>query len=84
MPIFEYQCRACGHQFEQLMLPKSPAAECPSCGKSDLEQLISLVSVSSEQSRKTNLAAAKKKGAAVQKEKAREEHKALHAHYDDH
>ncbi len=84
MPIFEYQCRHCGHRFEQLVLPKSPAAECPACGKSDLEQMISLVSVSSEQTRKANLAAAKKRGAAIQKERAHEEHKALHAHYDEH
>jgi len=84
MPIFEYQCRHCGHQFEYLVLPKSPAAECPSCGKSDLEQMISLFSPSLESTRKANLAMAKKKGAAVQKEKAREEHKALHAHYDEH
>lgn len=84
MPIYEYQCKDCGHQFEQLVLPRSPAAECPSCGKRDLEQMISLSSVSSKATRQANLQAAKKKNAAVHKEKAREEYKALHEHSNEH
>ena len=82
MPIYEYECRGCGHEFEYLVLPHSPAAQCPSCGQTDLEQKISMYAVSSAATRKTNLAVAKKKAAAVQKEKAHEEHKALHEHYE--
>jgi len=84
MPIYEYACRQCGHRFEILILPTSPAAECPECGKADLEQMISMYAVSSESSRKANLSAAKKKAAAAQKEKAHEELKELHEHYNEH
>ena len=81
MPIYDYECRDCGQRFEYLVLPQSPAAHCPSCGKSNLEQQISMYAVSSESSRKANLAGAKKRAASVQKEKAHEEHKELHEHY---
>ncbi|WP_101757359.1 FmdB family zinc ribbon protein [Oceanicoccus sp. KOV_DT_Chl] len=42
MPIYEYQCPACEHQFEQLQkLSDDPLKDCPSCGKSQLKKLIS-------------------------------------------
>jgi putative FmdB family regulatory protein len=82
MPIYEYECRHCGHRFEYLVLPTSPAASCPSCRKKNLKQLISMFSASSEATRKANFNAARKKSVAVQKEKAHEEHKELHDHFD--
>jgi putative FmdB family regulatory protein len=82
MPIYEYECRRCGHRFEYLVLHSSPVAECPSCRQTDLEQLISPCAVSSENSRQANLSAAHKKAAAGQKEKQHAEHKHLHDHYD--
>src|SRR5262245_7674964 len=45
MPIYEYQCRACGHQFEYLALPSSSQPECPSCHDRDLQKMISLCAV---------------------------------------
>lgn len=82
MPIYEYECRHCGHRFEYLVLPTSPAASCPSCHKKSLKQLISMFQASSEATRKANFSAARKKSTAVQKEKAHEEHKQLHDHFD--
>ena len=42
MPIFEYSCRSCGHQFEFLKLPTTTAAaRCPACQGEDLERLLS-------------------------------------------
>jgi len=42
MPILEYSCRACGHQFEFLKLPATTdAASCPVCRSEDLERLLS-------------------------------------------
>ena len=42
MPILEYACRACGHQFEFLKLPAATdAPKCPSCSGEDLERLLS-------------------------------------------
>lgn len=50
MPLYEYQCRACGHEFEFLRLPHDTAAPvCPACQSTDLERLLSGFAVSSEQ-----------------------------------
>jgi putative FmdB family regulatory protein len=55
MPIYEYQCLSCGHQFERLLLPSStPPGEqagCPSCRGQQLERVLSLFAVSSESTR---------------------------------
>jgi putative FmdB family regulatory protein len=83
MPIYEYECRACRHQFEALVLRTSPAAECPVCHKTDLQQLISLASASTDSSRSANLGAAHRKMAGIRNAKQRENHKNLHEHFHD-
>lgn len=41
MPIFEYECRGCGNQFELLVLPNREAtAACPQCQGQELDKLI--------------------------------------------
>ena len=40
MPLFEYQCRKCGHQFEALVL-NSRAPACTKCKSQDLEKRVS-------------------------------------------
>jgi len=59
MPIYEYECRQCGHQFELLVLAKTIAA-CPECQGQDLEQLISGFAVSSEEKTQANVRAARR------------------------
>jgi putative FmdB family regulatory protein len=42
MPIYEYGCSECGHQFEeQQKLSDPPLVTCPTCGKDKLEKIIS-------------------------------------------
>jgi putative FmdB family regulatory protein len=42
MPIYEYKCHACGHTLEVLQkISDSPLTECPNCGKSSLDKVIS-------------------------------------------
>jgi len=82
MPIYEYECRQCGHRFEYLVLRSSPAAACPSCGNQDLTQLLSPSAVSSEGKRQANLDAAHKKAAGARKDRRHEDHKHLHEHFD--
>jgi putative FmdB family regulatory protein len=82
MPIFEYECRGCGHHFEYLVLPISPVPECPSCHRQDLEKMVSLCAVSSEGTSQANLKSERKKASAVHKDKLHEEHKQLHEHHD--
>src|SRR5437762_3594987 len=64
MPIYEYACRACGHEFEALVLPGSGEPGCPSCESCDLERRPSGFAVSSDGTRSANLSAAKKRAAA--------------------
>lgn len=42
MPIYEYQCSACGHNLEAFQkMSEEPLTECPACHKSALQKLIS-------------------------------------------
>lgn len=42
MPIYEYECEACGHRLEALQkLSDAPLKKCPECGKPALHKLIS-------------------------------------------
>lgn len=42
MPIYEYQCQYCGHQFEQLQKVTDAALKtCPKCSQPKLKKLIS-------------------------------------------
>jgi putative FmdB family regulatory protein len=45
MPLFEYECRGCGHRFEHLTRgDRTPS--CPSCESVDLQKLLSVFAVS--------------------------------------
>jgi putative FmdB family regulatory protein len=58
MPIFDYSCRSCGHQFELLVLPSSKEAPaCPTCGSENLEKELSGFAV---KTREMSLARVKK------------------------
>ena len=48
MPLYDFHCRTCGHEFEALVRgSESPA--CPSCQSRDLERLLSGFAFSSEE-----------------------------------
>lgn len=45
MPLYEYGCDACGHTLEiQQKLAEAPLRTCPSCGKAELNKIISATS----------------------------------------
>lgn len=42
MPIYEYECKACGHQYEVIQkMSDEPLTDCPECEKPELKKLIS-------------------------------------------
>ena len=47
MPIFEYICQECHHEFEALVFGKQKA-ECPKCQSKKLEPQLSVFAVSSK------------------------------------
>jgi putative FmdB family regulatory protein len=45
MPIYEYQCSACGHTLEALQkMSEDPLKTCPACHKDSLGKLVSATS----------------------------------------
>jgi putative FmdB family regulatory protein len=60
MPIFEYICKECDHQFEALVYGKQKA-ECPKCHGNKLAPQLSVFAVSA----KGNSAAAPRRAPAV-------------------
>ena len=46
MPLYEYQCSACGVRFERIQRFSDPLVEvCPSCGKGPVNKLLSASAV---------------------------------------
>jgi len=42
MPIYEYECKECGHQLEAIQkISDAPLTACPECGKDSLQKQIS-------------------------------------------
>ena len=42
MPIYEYQCKACGHELEALQkISDDPLRDCPACSQPELRKKIS-------------------------------------------
>lgn len=42
MPIYEYECKACGHRLEKLQkISAEPLRDCPACEAADLNRLVS-------------------------------------------
>lgn len=42
MPIYEYQCKSCGHELEAIQkISDEPLKDCPACGEPALSKLVS-------------------------------------------
>jgi putative FmdB family regulatory protein len=81
VPLFDFECRACGHEFEALVRPTDPApTACPRCGATDLEKQLPTFAVdtaekraaSAKQSRQRQVA--KRKDALIADEEYRQKH----------
>jgi putative FmdB family regulatory protein len=46
MPLYEYECRGCGHRFEYLTR-ESQTPTCPSCKGAELQKLMSVFAAQS-------------------------------------
>lgn len=80
MPLYEYRCRACGHEFEALVRRES-AAVCPKCEADDLERLLSSFSVNSDVTREVALKAGRRQLANAEHDKAVERREIIEKHH---
>ena len=60
MPIFEYRCQSCKHEFEALVR-SSDVPACEKCGAHTLEKLFSLPAIKSESTHALAMRAAGKR-----------------------
>ena len=81
MPLYEFECRGCGHVFETLVRDSSTPS-CPACQGQNLERLLSMFAVSSEHTRRSNLDAARRRNAKTQRDKQIAEQEQAHHHHD--
>ena len=47
MPIFEYECKKCGKEFEVLVFSRDEKIECEFCGSKSVKKLMSAVGMKS-------------------------------------
>jgi putative FmdB family regulatory protein len=85
VPLYEYECRACGYQFEQLVRGTVTPA-CPACTSENLARVFSAFAVSSESSRSAALQSARRKAAVnpdrIERRRAEAEHTVEHLRED--
>ena len=81
MPLFDFQCKSCGHEFEALVRGQATPA-CPRCASSDRERLLSLPSIKCEATTAKAMRAARQrdKRQGAEREHAQREYE---AHHDD-
>lgn len=64
MPIYDFQCKACGREFEALVRHQE-TPQCPGCQSRDLERLLSSFAVSSAEKTQAAAAISRKKAAVT-------------------
>ena len=62
MPIYDFRCKGCGHEFEALVRRNDTPA-CPACHSGNLERLLSTFAVSSEEKTRAAATISRKKAA---------------------
>jgi putative FmdB family regulatory protein len=80
MPLFDYRCTACRHEFEALVRG-GVTPPCPACGSAALEKLPSLFAVDSDSTRTTARAKSMPKAVGTHREKERGEIEDFHRNH---
>ena len=81
VPIYDFQCRKCGHEFEAVVRPPDPP-ECPACQSRELEKRLSSFAVSSPEKKRAVADRQVKKAASDERrvQHERDAHAEKHRH----
>ena len=82
MPLFDFRCRACSHEFEALVRTGATPA-CPQCNGTDLDRLPSAFAPSSDTMRRASVSTARQNAAKARAERRRVEHGEMVKHIRD-
>jgi putative FmdB family regulatory protein len=64
MPLYDYRCRGCRHEFEALVRPSdADVPSCPMCRSVDVERLLSTFAVSSAEKTRAAVTKSRQKAA---------------------
>jgi putative FmdB family regulatory protein len=79
MPLYDFHCRTCGHEFETLVRT-GDSPSCPECRGSDLERLLSTFALSTDERRQAAVRDSRKRQIRANRDKviAEEEYRAKH------
>jgi putative FmdB family regulatory protein len=81
MPLFDYRCTGCAHEFEALVRGTT-VPRCPQCDGDALERLLSLPVLKSDARRERIARESKARDAAVAKDRTHEQLKYERSHND--
>ncbi len=84
MPLYEYRCRACAHQFE-VLIRHLEAPTCPSCAAADPERMLSSFAVSSQARSRAALQTARQRftHSAARRDELRHEQEEVREHVQE-
>ncbi len=77
MPLYDYACKACGHEFEALVRTGDAPPVCPACRSADVERQLSTFMMTSEEHNRELVRQERKK--RLPKHKAEQHEEYLHA-----
>jgi putative FmdB family regulatory protein len=55
MPLYEFECKSCDNLVEVLVRSQDDVAECPTCGETELQRVLSVPASPSVKSGKSSL-----------------------------
>ena len=83
MPLYEYKCVTCGHEFE-LLVRGPEAVSCPACAGNSVERMVSSFTASSETSRQISRASVRKRNTTNRLDHDMAEVERIKRHDEDH
>lgn len=84
MPLYDFRCRVCGHEFEALVRGEEPV-RCPACEAGDVERLMAAFAVRSAERTEAAARKARRQAARIARREniAREQELARHRRFGD-